>query len=81
MYCNLYVVFSANKSSNLVDSLIAISGLHWKIPVTLVLSIVMILLYEYYTPGSKLCYWHCRRESIQGHTLSFVFKTNDHQVN
>lgn len=55
------------------------SGLCWKIPVTLVLSILMIFIYEHYTPGSKLRYWYSRRGSIQGHTLSFFFKTNDHQ--
>ena len=59
---------------------ITVLGLHWKIPVLLMLGFIMIFLYEHYTPGSMLRYWYCKRGSIQGRTLSFVFKTHDHQV-
>ncbi|KAL9987607.1 hypothetical protein ACROYT_G001944 [Oculina patagonica] len=57
-------------------------GLLWKIAILiLVLSgFLLFFLYERHSPGSMLRYWYCRRGSIPGHTLSFVFKTFDRQT-
>ncbi|KAL9987610.1 hypothetical protein ACROYT_G001948 [Oculina patagonica] len=56
------------------------SGLHWKLPLVVLFGILLLFLYEYYSRGSMLRYWYCRRGSIPGHTLSFVFKTHDQQT-
>lgn len=55
-------------------------GLLWKLPLVVLLGFLLLFLYEHYSRGSVLRYWYCRRGSIPGNTLSFVFKTHDQQV-